>query len=272
MSKKLSIDEFYNSWGEMTTPAMKKNAEQTQKSILKGQSSTGKSGGRGSQGGRGNQSGGRGGNNSESLQDPWAGEKLEKPIFSEGTEALVRELLQRTSDRKIVEEDTENLKPRERMQVLMVLFADKGKDYYTSGSRTQLAHRIRYKSESWVRDMINDSEALEKEVSLLDIAPENKSLFNSWTAPLDFVDLVGEEAWLEFARAKSPHDKREAIMVILKKYFMRNFEMDEKLMDLYNEIEGLSVDYLVSLLKIRGVLPLEIHLEEGQRGPTIHPS
>jgi hypothetical protein len=111
MSKKSSIDEFYNSWGKMTTPAMKKNAEQTQKSILKGQSSTGKSGGRGSQGGRGNQSGGRGGNNSESLQDPWAGEKLEKPIFSEGTEALVRELLQRTSDRKIVEEDTENLKP-----------------------------------------------------------------------------------------------------------------------------------------------------------------
>jgi hypothetical protein len=248
MSKKSSIGEFYNNWGEMTTPATKKNAEQSQKSILKSQSSSGKSGGRGSQGGRGNQSGGRG-NNSEYLQDPWVGGKLEKPIFSEETEALVRELLQRTSDRKIVEEDTENLKPRERMQVLMVLFADKGKDYYTSGSRTQLAHRIRYKSESWVREMINDPEALEKAVSLLDIAPENKSLFNSWTAPLDFVDLVGEEARLEFARAKSPQDKRGAIMVILKKYFMRNFEMDEKLMDLYNEIEGLSVDYLVSLLR-----------------------
>jgi hypothetical protein len=89
MSKKSSIDEFYNSWGEMTTPATK-NVEQTPKSILKdkGQSSSG------SQGGRGNQSGGRGGNHSETLQDPWAGEKPEKPIFSEEMETLVKELLQ----------------------------------------------------------------------------------------------------------------------------------------------------------------------------------
>jgi hypothetical protein len=205
MSKKSSIDEFYNSWGEMTTPATK-NVEQTPKSILKdkGQSSSGKSGGRGSQGGRGNQSGGRGGNHSETLQDPWAGEKPEKPIFSEEMETLVKELLQRSTEEKIAEEDIAHLRPRERMQVLMVLFADRGKDHYTSGSRTQLAHRIRYKSEKWVCDMINNLDDLEKEVSLLNITPENKTLFNSWTPPLDFVDLIGEEARLDFARANPP--------------------------------------------------------------------
>jgi hypothetical protein len=156
------------------------------------------------------------------------------------------------------------------MQVLMVLFADRGKDHYTSGSRTQLAHRIRYKSEKWVFDTINNLDDLEREVALLNISPENKTLFNSWTPPLDFVDLIGEETRLEFARAKSPQDKREKSMIILKKYFMRNFEMDEKLMDLYNEIEGLSVDQLISALKIRGVL-LKLIWKKGKEGPRFLP-
>jgi hypothetical protein len=52
--------------------------------------------------------------------------------------------------------------------------------------------------------MINNLDDLEKEVSLLNITPENKTLFNSWTPPLDFVDLIGEEARLDFARANPP--------------------------------------------------------------------
>jgi hypothetical protein len=152
----------------------------------------------------------------------------------------------------------------------MILFADRGNEHFSSGSRTQLAHRIRYRNEKWVRETLNDPDKLEREVSLMSITAENKALNSPWTAPLEFTDLVNQETRLEFAKAKSSSEKRNASMEVLKQYFMRNFEQDEKLMALYNELGNLSMEHLLSVCKHRGVL-LKIIYKKGKEGPRFIP-
>jgi hypothetical protein len=122
----------------------------------------------------------------------------------------------------------------------------------------------------WVREMLNDPDKLEKEVSLMSITAENKALNSLWTAPLEFVDLVNEDTRLEFAKAKSPSEKRNASMEVLKQYFMRNFEQDEKLMALYNELGNLATEHLMSVCKHRGAL-LKLIYKKGKEGPRFIP-
>jgi hypothetical protein len=51
---------------------------------------------------------------------------------------------------------------------------------------------------------------------------------------------------------------------------MRNFEQDEKLMTLYNEMGNLSVEHLLSVCKHRGVL-LKLIYKKGKEGPRFIP-
>ena len=266
MSKQ-TTDDFFDTWKETTPPPKTEVKSNPPKSILKRETTPA-----GRTGGRGTPAGGRGGHLARGvgpgdvIPDPWAGDNLEKPVFDERTEELVRNLLQRPDDSIITEEDTAELAPRVAMQVLMILFADRGKSHYKSGTRTQLAHRIRYKSEEWVRDLLNDPEKLIQEVTVMDITPSSTSVLGAYSAPLEFIDLIGVKAKVALARAETPQDKRDAILRILQIYFTRNFERDEALKALYQELSGFSVEHLQHIIKNKGMLTKHIY-KKGKAGP-----
>jgi hypothetical protein len=80
---------------------------------------------------------------------------------------------------------------RQQYGILLYVAATKGNAFF-NGKRSQLAKKWRFKTQTYLMELINDKEKLRRAELILSTTLKIKDTIDQYTAPIEFKDLIGE--------------------------------------------------------------------------------